>query len=146
MTQPFFKFRDEDLPPGPWAQLAEGLDYETLDSGIRETVRWLRTNGIDTTDSGDGVSKKQEDGCTIPWPHVFVRCWAHQTHKVAADLAHGIRQVGFWIVPMRDKPESVGPFEVCVEGSFEVANDIGIVGIHYLDDAKLAAARSKKAP
>lgn len=44
-------------------------DYEALDSGIRETVRLLRNEGFETTDSGDGVSKPQDER-VYPMPHV----------------------------------------------------------------------------
>lgn len=37
------------------------IDYESLDAGIRELVKALREHGIETTDSGDGVSKLE--GC-----------------------------------------------------------------------------------
>lgn len=51
----------------------EDLNYEELDLGIRETVRFLRDNGFNTTDSGDGVSKPKGD-CVIDESHVFIVC------------------------------------------------------------------------
>lgn len=56
------------VDPKTWA-----VDYEGLDPGIRETVRWLVANGFATTDSGDGVSKNPaiyED--VLEYPHVFM--------------------------------------------------------------------------
>jgi hypothetical protein len=45
------------------------FDYEQLDPGIRETVRYLHGCGFITTDSGDG-SKYPEMECAIPQPMV----------------------------------------------------------------------------
>lgn len=45
--------------------------YDALDPGIRDVVVLLRSNGFDTTDSGDGVSKPPE-GRVFDFPHVAV--------------------------------------------------------------------------
>lgn len=37
------------------------MNYETLDPGIREVVRWLHSLGYKTTDSGDGYSKLPDE-------------------------------------------------------------------------------------
>lgn len=42
------------------------MNYDELDPGIRETVRWLQSLGYDTTDSGDGVTKRPAD-CACEW-------------------------------------------------------------------------------
>jgi hypothetical protein len=36
--------------------MGDEFDYSELAPGIRETVRLLRSNGFETTDSGDGVA------------------------------------------------------------------------------------------
>jgi hypothetical protein len=54
----------------------EPLDYETLDPGIRMTVRLLRSSGFETTDSGDGRSKSRArfaSGEALPFAHVVVK-------------------------------------------------------------------------
>lgn len=48
-------------------------EASALDSGVRDLVIALRSAGYETTDSGDGVSKPQVDGCTLPFLHVYVR-------------------------------------------------------------------------
>ena len=48
------------------------FDYDKLDPGIRETVRWLHEHGFRTSDSGDGVSKP-EVGRTLDIPHVAIK-------------------------------------------------------------------------
>lgn len=43
-----------------------------LDPGIKDTVKLLRSHGFNTTDSGDGVTKKDliEEGQALDYPHV----------------------------------------------------------------------------
>lgn len=48
-------------------------EASALDPGVRDLVIALRDAGFETTDSGDGVSKPQVDGCTLPFLHVYVR-------------------------------------------------------------------------
>jgi len=47
------------------------MNYEELDSGIRDIVRKLREAGFETTDSGDG-SKYDTMGGALAYPHVFI--------------------------------------------------------------------------
>lgn len=47
------------------------IDYDALDPGIREAVRWLRGLGYWTTDSGDGVTKPAEEQ-SVDGPHVSI--------------------------------------------------------------------------
>jgi hypothetical protein len=48
--------------------VSRDIDWGDIDPGIRDVVRFVRSLGFDTTDSGDGVSKG-EGGA--PWPHAF---------------------------------------------------------------------------
>lgn len=52
--------------------MSDDLDYEQLDPGIIGLVALLRAHGFETTDSGDGVSKKAKGiDDALPYPHVF---------------------------------------------------------------------------
>ena len=68
------------------------FDYKELDPGIRQTVRWLRANGFQTTDSGDGRSKALviADGEALDFPHVFMRvdpkAMLQESHRLLALL------------------------------------------------------------
>lgn len=47
------------------------FDYESLNPGIRETVRWLHYNGFETCDSGDGVTNAEAGmECAMDTPMV----------------------------------------------------------------------------
>lgn len=63
--------------------------FEDLDPGIRHTVRWLQSEGFDTTDSGDGESKLQGDDpclCALPFPHVAISVSPARLHEEADRL------------------------------------------------------------
>jgi len=49
----------------------EPINYKALDPGVQGLVRLLRSNGFETTDSGDGVSKC-EHGRVLDILHVFM--------------------------------------------------------------------------
>ncbi len=49
----------------------ENFDYESLNPGIRETVRWFHLLGYTTTDSGDGLTRQFE--CDREDPYVVVK-------------------------------------------------------------------------
>ncbi len=52
-----------------------GVNYDELDPGIRATVRWLRANGFETIDSGDGKTKQDwiAEGAALDFPHVHMQ-------------------------------------------------------------------------
>lgn len=56
------------------------VDYEKLDPGIREFVRFLNLNYFKTCDSGDGSTKPSENPEMVPYddylpyPHAVVKC------------------------------------------------------------------------
>ena len=52
------------------------VNYNELDPGIVDVVRFLNKHGFTTTDSGDGVTKFNSSceplmQCAIPFPHVI---------------------------------------------------------------------------
>lgn len=48
------------------------INYDELDPGIRETVRWMRELGFETIDSGDGSKAGWMEGA-LDFPHVVAR-------------------------------------------------------------------------
>ena len=69
---------------------------ENLNPGINEVVSFLRDNGFDTCDSGDGLTNVNEgmEGA-LPWPHVHCKISQHtlvsQADKLAL-LTHHLRE------------------------------------------------------
>lgn len=114
----------------------DDIDYEDLDPGIRQTVRWFRAHGFSTTDSGDGVSKAEEladdEGCALNYPHVVI----------VVEPAELIAETDRTIACLKAIGIECDPFGVHVEGSY--AGDIGCIMISYINDEKLAAATDRK--
>lgn len=108
-----------------------------LDPGIRGVVTWLREQGYNTTDSGDGRSKADliAAGHVLPFPHVFMR--AEPFHAVRMDeradeLAHKLRELG--IEPGPQYPDLV------VELIYNAFDQVGVLVLRGLDDDGLVRA------
>lgn len=71
-------FRDEDM---------DSFDYSALDSGIRDTVKWLHRQGFETTDSGDGSKAEWMEGA-LDIPHVAIRPGVKNMENTASSEAH----------------------------------------------------------
>lgn len=101
-----------------------GLDYSTLDPGIRETVRWLRDRGYSTTDSGDGVTKREAiaAGEALDEPHVFMVVKPSEMVRSARTLRVHLKMRG---VPHR------------IEASYEPESDVSILMLFGVNDETL---------
>ena len=108
---------------------------DTLNSGIARTVAWLRANGFDTTDSGDGEMHQHD--CDRGYPYVSMR----GTEADARRLAALLRSIGI-ALPPSSEVWSIGhdaPQGVSVSYSYDPADDVGIVDLAGLCDAALPA-------
>lgn len=68
------------------------IDYEKLNPGIRATVKWLRSNGFDTIDSGDGETHEFE--CDIKHPYVHIQVSPHEMVQESVRLYLLLQQRG----------------------------------------------------
>lgn len=118
------------------------VDYEAIDPGIRAVVHFLNTVcALNTTDSGDGVSKLVGDG-NLPFPHVFAVVQnPDELVKKCQKTAVLLWEQGVKIVPTPEHMVTLDPGSAVVECSFNAADGIGIVQVLGLDDAGLALAR-----
>lgn len=126
----------------------EDIDYTELDPGIRETVRFLRSHGFDTTDSGDGkfkFSQQGEDCCALPFANVAIVISDPITLTAHADrLSYVLEQAGIIVQPIGyreadayslDEPPPWDVKEaVEIEASYDPANGSAILMVMYLDD------------
>lgn len=108
--------------------LSEELDLTALDPGIRETVRWLRSHGFETTDSGDGVSKDLSNEDVLPFPHVAMMVPPDELVAEADRLAALLREAGHDIQPQG--PE--GTTAPAIQASYDPANGIGMIVLTHL--------------
>lgn len=103
-------------------------EIEALDPGIRRTVWWLQCEGFHTTDSGDGVSKKEaiEDNEALPLPHVFMTCDPKALIGAANKLRDLLCSIGL---------AGAGR----VEGSYSPDDGIAIIALYDVNDDLLAS-------
>lgn len=67
--------------------------YEQLDPGIREVVRFIRSEGYVTTDSGDGKTKPPGPD-VLPYPHVACQVPVMPSVITHADHLRRLMQMG----------------------------------------------------
>ncbi len=111
------------------------MNYDELDAGIRETVRLLRDNGFQTTDSGDGTGP----GSTLrPWNkqphgHIAMVCPPSELVSTVDAVAETLAQeAGLVCVPQPPGAPLEG--EVVVEGSYAASDPVGLVLVRYVLD------------
>lgn len=114
------------------------INYDELDPGIREVVRWLRYLGFDTTDSGDGVTKVGEMACAIAEPHVFMVVNDFELLDDADTLHTECSQLG---LPAFD-PNTMKGFKI--EATYDPADASAILALYGVNDEMLAEARKLK--
>lgn len=106
------------------------IDYSQLDDGIRDTVRWLRSLGFDTTDSGDG--KKRDMECFIDQPNVFMLIGGPQ----ALDPAHWMAETYRLLHAVSMRGIEVDPGMVTL--SWDPVQGTAILCLLGVDDVELA--------
>lgn len=109
------------------------IDYGELDPGVRRLVRLLRSNGFNTSDSGDG-SKAGMMECAVDEPMVAIEVdpaelvsEAHRLHALLAGVGVTLGEVG---------DDGVGQ----IQASYDPANRIASVVLFGVTDANLPAA------
>lgn len=108
----------------------DDINYDELDPGIRETVRWLRSLEFETTDSGDGVTKGADGWET---PHVYMQT---DSRHLLSD-AHRLL---FILNESRIEVAEVGSAAVQIQATYDPANMSAWLAVLGLDDAKLLAS------
>jgi hypothetical protein len=121
------------------------FDYAQLDPGIRRLVRLLRDSGFDTCDSGDGVSKFEDDAiqpdaCAEPTAHVYAQVDSEAMISEADRLLALLEAKGrpglldeTFVEPVS---EQVVP-RVIVEAGYYPASGKAMVSVHGVTDADL---------
>lgn len=99
---------------------------DDFDPGIRETVRWLQANGFNTTDSGDGKTKPEDQRALGDIPHVFM---VIEPRERIFDEASRLYMIS------RDVPDA------WVEASFNPQDGVVVLGLFGVDDDALRTRR-----
>lgn len=106
------------------------IDYEQLDPGIRNVVRFLRENGFETTDSGDG-SKAEAMDCALDVPNVF--CVVPK--EVAFDEADRLQRLICEKLQVDAGALIAGG--IAVELTYSPLDQVCVLSLFGLDDSKL---------
>jgi hypothetical protein len=102
-----------------------------LDDGIRETVKWLREQGFNTTDSGDG-SKAAAMECAFNYPNVIIALDDPDTLIFEADrLQECLEKKGVIVEPQGFEGE---PY---IQATYDPADGSVAIFLAYVDDEKL---------
>ena len=112
------------------------IDLQSLSPGIRRTVAFLRSEGFETTDSGDGHSNMGME-CAMPFPNVAIRCPNPENLvSEARRLQEVLAKNGVMVEPLGpDDPEVTQPPHI--EATYDPSNDIGFILLMYVDDQVL---------
>ena len=109
------------------------LDYDSLNPGIRLTVRWLRALGFETLDSGDGQT--HEHGCDREGPYVVMRVAAEKLLEQADRLVQAVRDKGIVLT-------SINPWGVpAVQASYDPVSGTAYLDLMDVDDDLLQGKR-----
>lgn len=130
----------EDPEPGETltdqlARLSNDVDYDSLDPGIRETVRALREAGFETTDSGDGRTKDEDERTTGDMPQVVIETTPDDMRACAGRLLRWLeRQLGVYA-------ENIDDEQYQIEATYSPIDDVAHVMLIGFDDLMLRGKR-----
>lgn len=107
------------------------IDYDKLDAGIRETVRFLRNHGFNTTDSGDGDVR-----CATPHPMVEIRIDNPEHLTMHARRLYRILSMGHDVKFGHDRFEGKdsAPF---IEATYDPVLGVATIVLGNVDDELL---------
>lgn len=109
------------------------LNYEELTPGIRQVVRWLRENGFETTDSGDGITNValgMEGALDVP--HVFM---------VAVNPAAGIDECNRLHALLL--AHGLMPESGTIQLMYDPSDGVTVIALYNIDDEAFSHARSE---
>jgi hypothetical protein len=117
------------------------FDYSILDSGIRETVRWLRLHGFMTYKSGDGRLKTSSDegNKTLDVPFVFMVTLPEEVYAEAGRLWNLLRGLGL-TRPIIELEGIQQPCSIELGVAWAAKDGVGLITLTQLDDALLLEA------
>lgn len=111
----------------------DDIDYESLDVGIRETVRWVRTLGLNTCDSGDGVSKLDSMDGVLTVPHVAAISTRSEMYYHCGILWSALEKLGLQELAQ-------------VQGTYSPSDEQCVITLIGVSDASLAVAGKRNLP
>lgn len=118
------------------------FDYNELDHGIRNVVKFLHAQGFDTCDSGDGVSKADwiASGDALPYPHVDMQVLASKAFVEAHRLRFTLEARHITVEPIGPDPNAQVSIQVTYDPAahpLDPVDDKATITLMGLNDEKL---------
>lgn len=117
----------------------DDLNYDELDPGIRRTVRWLRSLGYETCDSGDGKTKPAQgltwEDCVRDMAHVCISHphGGHSLPRAAEVLLQRLEAIGIRVGPIGHEIDGMAS----IQATYDPATGSSILDLMGLDDSML---------
>lgn len=139
-----------------WCFAPAEIEYELLDPGVREVVRWLVALGFHTTDSGDGEHKRDhgwtEEGGLVPFPHVYMHVEPAEIVVACTDLRGCLKGIGITVVSQTDAwAEIIGGDSASgtakpkpyIEVTYDPCNQRAVMGLFHVTSEMVATAKER---
>jgi hypothetical protein len=110
--------------------------FNALDPGIRRTVKWLRENGFETTDSGDG-SKAATMECALNYPNVAIRIDDPDALQFEADRLYEL--LSGRDIDLAPQGTDCEPY---IQATYDPADGSAILLLMYVNDELLFGSES----
>lgn len=114
------------------ARATPQIDLEQLNPGIRRTVAWLREQGFETCDSGDGKTREHE--CDRDHAYVVISVRPIEIVNAAQRLQFVLAKRDIYI-------DAIGEGAPCIQASYDPANGLAFIDLMHVDDVVLEAER-----
>lgn len=111
--------------------MGDDLDLTTLNPGIRDVVALLRSEGFETTDSGDGYTNEGMEGA-LDVPHVH----CSSTSLYLAVDAQRMRELM--------NREGVRDDQMMIQATYSPIDGVATVSLFNVDNFKLGIAQREK--
>ena len=103
------------------------VNLETLNPGIRNTVRFLLGHEFNTCDSGDG--KTHEFKCDQPNAYVHIQVEPEELVSEANRLRDVLDRAGVTVLPLDEQGKVP-----TIEASYNPANEFAVITLWNVDD------------
>lgn len=106
-----------------------------INPGIVRTVKWLRSHGFATCDSGDGVTHAHS--CDRDHAYVVIRAEGLALITESLRLCAMLRAVAIEVVPQAQAFDDGGLIAPCVQASYDPADGIALIDLMGVCDSML---------
>jgi hypothetical protein len=126
----------------------DDFNFDELDPGIRETVRFLRKHGFETVDSGDGVSKvgTELEDAMLDFPHVAMLTTPYTMVEESERLYSLLKAQGVQFGPngVVSVDPNNPPSDPHIDVSYSPVDGHAILMLSFVDDQSLKQGKEQR--